>query len=315
MNKLTKDSIIEALEVWLSDNEFSANDFAARSGVPANYISYMRRNIYFINASGKDVEIDDKYFRMICELIEFDPDNKIKWIPRQTPQFMQMLNYLSDAKQFGYTNIIIGSTGSGKTYCTDIFLKENPKDTFKVTVGSLDTIADLLDKLGLVMRISLSGSPSKKLRAITKEIIRLKMDGRNPAIIWDESEYLKQSTLCNIKELHDNLYGKCALILIGTDQLIAKIERLKNKNAPGMPQFYRRIKYGIRELKPIDTRFKEFLTSIADRDLKRFLQDECNNYGELHDALLPAMREAERLNEPLTENLVRKVLNLPKIRV
>ncbi|AKK74470.1 hypothetical protein OK18_19260 [Chryseobacterium gallinarum] len=313
MNNTTKDQIITALEEWMKENEYSANEFAAKSGVPSNYLSYMRRNIYFINASGKDVEIDDKYFRMICDTIDFDPDNKVAWTPRQTPQFMQMISYLTDAKNFGYTNIIIGGTGSGKTYCTDIFIKQNPKDVFKITVGSLDTITDLLDKIGIAMRLPLAGSPSKKLRTITKEILKLKLDGRNPMIIWDESEYLKQATLCNIKELHDNLYGKCALILIGTNQLIAKIEKLKNKNAAGMPQFYRRVKYGIRELKPIDTRFKEFLTSIADRELKRFLQTECENYGELHDALLPAMREAERLNEPLTENLVRKVLDLPKL--
>ena len=78
-----------------------------------------------------------------------------------------------------------------------------------------------------------------------------------------------------------------------------------------MPQFYRRIKYNIRELRPVDTRFQQFLTGITDPKLVRFLQQECNNYGELHDVLLPSMREAKRLGEPLTENLVRKILNLP----
>ncbi|MCU7615632.1 ATP-binding protein [Chryseobacterium sp. PBS4-4] len=312
MNNTVKDKIIESLEKWLSENNFSANEFATKSGVPSSYLSYMRKNQYFINSGSKDVQIDDKYFRMICEVTGFDPENKVSWQPRQTPQFMQMISYLEDAKQYGYTTIIIGSTGSGKTYCTDIFIKQNPKDNFKITVGSMDTIGDLMDKLGVAMRLPLSGSKSKKLNTITKELIRLKLDGRNPTVVWDESEYMKQATLCNVKEMHDHLYGKCGLVMIGTNQLLTKIEKLKNKNASGMPQFYRRVKYGIRELKPIDTRFKEFLTSIADRDLKRFLQDECENYGELHDALLPAMREAERLNEPLTENLVRKVLNLPK---
>jgi len=312
MNNTTKDNIISVLNQWLTDNEYTANDFSAKSNVPANYLSYMRKNIYFISTGGRDVEIDDRYFRMICEAIDYDPENKLAWTPRQTPQFTQMITYLADAKKHGYTNIIIGETGSGKTYCTDIFMKQNPKDIFKVTVGSLDNITDLLDKLGQSMRIPLVGSPSKKLRDITKHIIKLKLDGRDPMIVWDESEYLKQATLANIKEMHDHLYGKCALIMIGTNQLLTKIEKLKNKNAPGMPQFYRRVKYGIRHLRPIDTRFKEFLTSIADKDLKRFLQDECENYGELHDALLPAMREAERMGEALTENLVRTILNKPK---
>ena len=64
MDKNTKNSIITALEVWLKDNEFSANEFSAKSGVPANYLSYMRRNVYSISAGeNKEVAIDDKYFR------------------------------------------------------------------------------------------------------------------------------------------------------------------------------------------------------------------------------------------------------------
>ena len=141
----------------------------------------------------------------------------------------------------------------------------------------------------------------------------MRLNGRNPIIIFDEAEYMKQATLCNIKEFHDHLNKKCGLVLIGTDQLLQKIEKLKKKNSAGMPQFYRRVKYGIRTLKSIDTRFNEFLKGIEDKALVKFLQRECDNYGELHDVLVPAMREAERTGEPLTEDFVRKVLNLPKL--
>lgn len=68
----------------------------------------------------------------------------------------------------------------------------------------------------------------------------------------------------------------------------------------------------IRQLSDIDTKYREFLTDITDKGLIKLIQTECDNYGELHDVLLPSMREAERLGEPLTENLVRKILNLPK---
>ena len=310
MDKKTKDSIIVALEAWMKENEFSANEFSAKSGVPTNYLSYVKRNIYSMPVGGKEVAIDDKYFRMIAETINFNFDDRIIWEARQTPQFMQMITYLEDARTFGYTTIIIGETGCGKTFSSDIFVNSNPKDLFKVTVGSMDTIGDLLDKLGIALRIPLTGSKSKKLNAITKELLKIKMDGRTPTLIFDESEYMKQPTLCNMKEMYDHLIGKCGLVMIGTNQLITKIEKLKNKNKDGMPQFYRRIKYNIRELRPVDTRFQQFLTSVEDKNLVKFLQQECQNYGELHDVLLPAMREAKRLGEPLTENLVRKVLNM-----
>ncbi|WP_407483300.1 AAA family ATPase [Elizabethkingia meningoseptica] len=312
MNKTTKDQIMEAAELWMDEHNFSANEFSTETAVPANYLSYMRKGQYFIPVSGKEVDIDDKYFRMVADVIGYNYGNKSHWTLKQTPQLNQMISVLEDAEKFGYTNIIIGSTGCGKTYITDLFVKQNPKNRFKITVGSMDTIGDLLDKLGLAMRLPISGSKSRKIHTITKELNRLRLNGRNPSVIWDESEYMKQATLCNIKEFHDHLNGKCALILIGTDQLKTKIEKLKNKNAAGMPQFYRRVKYGIRELKPIDTRYKEFLEGIEDKNLVKFLQRECENYGELHDVLVPALREAERLGEPVTENLVRKILNMPK---
>lgn len=314
MTKQTKEKIIIDLEFWLDENGFSANEFAEKYGVPANYLSLMRNNKFEIpNGTNKPTPIADKYFQIIGEAIGFSPGESINWKFQQTPQALQMLSTLEDAKEYGYTNIIIGETGSGKTYISDLFVRQNPKDNFKITVGSMDTIGDLLDKICEALRIPQNHSKSKKINQIIKELQRLRLNNRNPILIFDEAEYMKQATLCNVKELHDHLNKKCGLVLIGTDQLQAKIEKLKKKNIAGMPQFYRRVKYGIRTLKGIDTRFNEFLSSVEDKGLVKFLQRECENYGELHDVLLPAMREAERLGEPLTEALVRKILNMPKI--
>lgn len=315
MTKETKDNIITNLEFWLDENGFSANAFSEKYNIPSNYISQMRNGKYFIPVDGVDREINTKYFRMIAEVIGMDVSGKTEfWKLSETPQAIQIMATLEDAKLYGYTNIIIGETGCGKTYISDLFIKQNPKDNFKVTVGSLDTMADLLDKILDSLKLPQAHSKSRKIGTIIKEMKRLRLNGRTPILIFDEAEYMKQATLCNIKEFHDHLNKQCGIVLIGTHQLIQKIEKLKKKDSPGMPQFYRRVKYGIRVLKSIDTRFNDFLKGIEDKALVRFLQSECDNYGELHDALVPSMREAERLGEPLTENLVRKVLNLPKAK-
>ncbi|ROI09765.1 ATP-binding protein [Chryseobacterium sp. H3056] len=314
MTKETKSNILNAFELWLDENGFSANEFADKYKVPSNYISQMRNGKFFVPTGGKDVEIADKYFRIIAEAIGMDVSGKTEfWKFYPTPQAMQIFATLEDAKQYGYTNILIGETGCGKTYVSDLFIRQNPKDNFKVTVGSMDTIVDLLDKLCDSLKLPQVHSKSKKISAIIKELQRLRLNGRNPILIFDEAEFMKQSTLCNIKEFHDHLNKKCGLVLIGTNQLLEKIEKLRKKNSPGMPQFYRRVKYGIRTLKTIDTRFNEFLKGIEDKALIKFLQAECNNYGELYEVLVPSMREAERTGEELTEDFVRKVLNLPKL--
>ena len=104
------------------------------------------------------------------------------------------------------------------------------------------------------------------------------------------------------------------MVLIGTDQLNAHLDKLRKKNKDGIPQLYRRIKFGIRILPSIDRSFKQFLNGItSDVKVIAFLREHCDNYGELHDVLVPALREADRSGEPLTENLIRTMLNMPNL--
>ena len=313
MNKQTKENIITNLEFYLDEKDISANQFSELSGVPSNYLSLMRSGKYSVPAGGgKESEISEKYWLKIADTIGFSI-KKEYWKTIITPQMKQTLATLEDAKEFGYTNVIIGETGCGKTFISDLFVANDPKATFKVTIGSTDTINDLLDKICDVLKLPQNHSKSKKISSIIKALKTKRENGMKPALIFDESEYMKQATLCNTKELHDHLNKHCALVLIGTDQLEAKLDKLRKKNRDGVPQFYRRIKFGIRRLINIDTTFKEFLNEleIKDKELVKFLQQNCENYGELHDVLVPAMREADRLQEPLTLNLVRRALNLP----
>ncbi len=98
--------------------------------------------------------------------------------------------------------------------------------------------------------------------------------------------------------------------MIGTDQLTRNIEKLRKQNKDGIPQLWRRIKFGVRTLPKIDRRFTLFLKEIEDKNLVKFLCANCDNYGELHDVLVPCMKEAERLDCELSENLVKTVLGI-----
>lgn len=314
MNNQTKQTILSHFEHYLDEKEMSANVFADLSGVPANYLSNMRAGNTSIIVNKNEVIISDKYWIKMANTIGFEL-KKAYWKTIITPQMKQILATLEDAKEFGYTNVIIGETGCGKTWISDLFVAQDPKATYKVTVGSTDTINDLLDKICDVLRLPQNHSKSKKITTIIKALKNKREEGLKPALIFDEAEYMKQATLCNTKELHDHLNKHCALVLIGTDQLESKLEKLKKKNRDGVPQFYRRIKFGIRRLINIDTSFKDFIKEleITDKELIKFLQKNCENYGELHDVLVPAMREADRLEQPLTLNLVRTIFNIPSI--
>ncbi|MDH1602598.1 ATP-binding protein [Empedobacter sp. GD03739] len=308
LTEVQKKSISEALNAYLKQHQMSANEFVKRSEINERYIGAILKGQIITG----NVLIADKWYKMIAEKIDFSL-KKEYWEVRPTAQMMRMLETLQEAREHSTTHVIIGETGCGKTFTSELFRNKFPVDTYKITVGSLDTIGDLLDKTLEEMKISTPKTKSKKISAIADFLKGKQMIGEYPTVIYDECEYMKQPALCSMKELYDGLVGYSALVLIGTDQLLDNLDKLRKKNRSGIPQFYRRIKFGIRELNPIDRSFDQFIQAIEDKELKVWLKKNCENYGELHDVLVPAMREAERMNEPLTLGLVRKILGNPRI--
>jgi DNA transposition AAA+ family ATPase len=306
MNLTTKEAIVQSLEDYLVKFSMSANNFVDKSGINEAYISNMRNGSYMIGKT----EIADKWFEKVANFIGFQL-KKSYWEIIETNQMASMVSYLEDVIEFSCTNVVIGETGCGKTLVSGLVAKENPLNVFTIKVGSSDNLSDLIEKLLETAKIPTSKTKSQNIRSIVKHMQKLKFDGLQPAIFFDECEYMKIPTLCMIKELYDGLDGICGITLIGTDEFLDILDKLRKRKKAGIRQFYRRIKFGIRILPNIDKTFKGFLNNIDDRGLKSFLQRACENYGELHDVLVPAMREADRTNEPLTEAFVRKVLNIP----
>jgi DNA transposition AAA+ family ATPase len=304
-----KNKIVSELKSYLAQHKMSQNDFAKKSGINVSYLSAMRSGDFTINAGhGKRVSIADKYFEMLAGFLGMKTE-KVYWQTIPTVQMQRILATLEDAREYGYTNVIIGETGCGKTYVSNIFAKAHPVDVILVTISQSDNIGDLLDKILDKLKIGSGKTKSKKLKDIVAALHARRFNGGKPMIIFDEAEYMKQPALCAMKELYDNLVGICSIVMIGTDQLTRNLDRLRRRNKDGIPQLYRRIKFGIRILPNIDRTFKQFLNDVTDRDLIRFVRENCDNYGELHDVLVPAMREADRTGSPLTEKFVRTILN------
>jgi hypothetical protein len=310
MKTEVKNQIIDALESYMAQHGMSANDVAKKSGVNGSYISNMRqRNFTVAAGNGNTVELADKYFESIARLIGYKLQ-KSYWEPVGTVQFKRIIATLEDARQYGYTNVVVGDTGCGKTYVAGLFAQNYPLEASIVTVGSADNIGDLLEKVCDKLHIATEKTKSRTLRAIARKMQEMKRDGLKPILIFDESEYMRQPALCNMKELYDSLNGIAAVVLMGTPQLIRHLDKMRKKDKDGIPQLYRRIKFGIRPLPAIDKSFKQFLGGF-DPAIARFVRENCDNYGELHDVLVPALREADRTGQPLTENLIRTMLNMP----
>jgi hypothetical protein len=313
MEHITKIDLVSALTAYMAEHKMSQSDVATKTKVRKEYVSMILKpdSNFMYDAGGTQGFIPVKHFNALADLCGFKTE-KVYWQTQPTAQTNAILAHLVTAKEHHTPVVLIGETGCGKSFTAGLFASKNPMDTFIITAGSSDSLVDLLDKTLRVLNVN-DGVKSKsaKIRSIATKLRSLTFQNYTPMLIIDESEYLKQPALCAVKEIFDYVNQYCSIALVGTHQLITNIEKLKRRDQSGIPQFHRRIKMGLKLLPNIDRGYLLFVNEIEDRELKKFLLKNCNNYGELHDIIVPATREAERLSEPLSMGLVRRLLNLP----
>lgn len=321
MDKTIKDNIKEVLEVFLTDQNMTQNVFCEKCGVNGLYLKGIRSGDHtYINSKEVETPVADKWYIRVADYIGYKVE-KVYWETKSTDQLLRILATLDDGRTYGYTNIIIGETGAGKSYVSKLFQNKYIQEVFIVKVGKNDNVGDVLDKTiealdipdnkhKKVLGSGQTRSKSLRTRKIIKHLREMRLNGFYPMVIFDECEYMKIATLCSIKEFYDDLMGVCALTLAGTEQFEENLLELCKSNKEGMPQFYSRVKFGIRRLPKINRDFPLFLENIEDKAVKQFIKTNCNNYREVHNVLVPSLREADRLGEELSVGLIREVLGI-----
>lgn len=311
MTEELKYQIVAGAKQYAELNKISNNDVSKMSGINAGYISSMFRNQFTNMVEGKETPIGERWFYKLAEWAGL-PVKKQYWGTVQTVQFTGVISTLESAKKSGRISVIICDTGNGKTYSVERFVHLNPQHTYKITVSDAhklkDILIELMDKMGVPSAYGNAG----KLLAIAERLRQLKRNGHKPQIILDEAENLKLPVIKSLKALYDQCNGYASITLIGTQQLIDDLIKMKKKNRGGVPQFYRRIKASIRIIDSACDFTPFFEKFNIEKPLRKLLNEICENYGELHDYLEPALREADEMEQPLTENLFRIIYNMPK---
>lgn len=289
-----KKHIADAARQYMTSKGMSQAALARYCDVNPSYMSNILSGVFEYRASGdKMVAIADKYFDNIARKTGLSLVAAY-WRTVETPQFVEMLAALEDAKYSGLSKMIIGETGCGKTYTADKFKEVNPMNTFRVTVSSVHKIKDVIEDLAEELDVKLVVRKSARLRLITNELKKLSAEGRKPLVIIDEAENLTHGMIGLCKGIYDVIREYCGFVIIGTPELINKLDTLERYQKEGIAQFRRRFKAGTVYLPKIDRKrdFEAFLEDVEDMELRTLLRGLCNNYGELHDFLEPALRSA-----------------------
>lgn len=311
MQEELKYQIVAAAQEYAKQNDLSNNDIANKTKINAGYLSNMFRNQFSVTVNNKPVEIADKWFYTLAEFCGL-PIKKDYWPIVQTRQFVEVISALETAKKSGRICVIVCDTGGGKTYSVEKFVHNHRQHTYKITVSDAHKLKDILVELLDQLHIPAQYGNAAKIVAIANRLKELKRNGYYPQIILDEAENLKLPVIKSLKALYDFCNGYASITLIGTQQLIDGLIKMKKKDRSGVPQFWRRIKASIRYVSTAFDFTPFFEKHEVEKPLRKLLVDICENYGELHDYLEPALREADERDVELNEKLFRLMYNMPK---
>lgn len=293
MNTQDKARIIDSAKTYMSEHSLSQNRLASMTNINPAYLSVMLSGSATIGDA--ETEISDSYYIALADTIGVSIKQEY-WKLVRTIQFRQIITELELAKSDSLTRVLIGDTGCGKTYSIEKFKKANPAGTFVITCHRFQSLTDIVNKLAEMIKGRSEGTIAKKLDMISIELYKMYRRGESPIVIFDEAENLTIKAMQMLKALYDYLKDSCSIVLIGTDQLTTTMERLRRGNRAGIPQFYRRFKAGIIEIKQMDSTYAAFFAElgIKDQRLIKSLRERCDNYGELYDYLSPVIKESAR---------------------
>ena len=309
-----KNQIAKAAQDYCTANQLSQQQLAIKTDINAGYLSLILRGQYNTTVNGKNVEITDKWFVRLADFIGVRLQ-KTYWEVIPTAEFTAMMSALEDSKEHAETRIIIIETGNGKTFSIDKFANQNPQFTYTITLNEVYKIGDVIKDLCKHLNIEETGSAAGKIKRINAKLGEIARAGNKPVIIFDEAEMASLNLLRMLKSLYDGVKGLAGITLVGTPQLLTNLSKACTKDKVGMPQFYRRFKAGIRQIKTSKAnKYASFYAAlgIEDTGLQKLLNLLCDNYGELNDYLQPALRDADRQGLPLTESFFRIMYNMPK---
>ena len=312
MELALKNQIREASLQYINDKGLTQDVLAEKSKLNPSYISSILNGKWEVMSTGnKVVPIADKWFVQLADVVGVQVE-KVFWKYFETKQSQGVKAWLNDAKDKGISRTIICNTRMGKTEAVNEFMHYRPKHTYLITVNSLMRLHDIINIMCNLLNIPLNNSKAMKLSAIIIKFRDIKRSGGNPMIIFDEGENMEYSVLKMIKGLYDGIEKYCGIVLIGTDQLIKTLERLRDSNKVAGPQLYYRLEPGFRRISnTVD--FEPFYSEfVPDKGLRKLLNELCKNYGQLNKYLEPALREAYERGMECNEDFFRLMYNMPR---
>lgn len=156
----------------------------------------------------------------------------------ETRPFKTYSRLFNLAISHGQSMMLVSQPGSGKTYTLDYY-RNNFKNVFYVKCLGYTTPRDFQQDLARSMGISLNSYRlSEQLRKIVSELKKKE----NPLILIDEIEKIKGADILMLFiDLYNEVKGSAGIILLGTPNLLTRVEKLTEHGKIGYNEVLSRV--------------------------------------------------------------------------
>ncbi len=205
---------INTIRAFIKEYKFSNNSLAKKIGYSSSVISQVLNGKY-----EGDTEAALTSILKFCNDYKRQDDNYNKRPDRVDTSVLREIqglitNTISFSHEEGKIGLLIGDGGHGKTYCLEIWCKDNPTSAYMIVLDESNTKKGIMQMLAEAVGVDYSGT----VEAIIKRLVRQLRD-RHAVIIVDEASHLNVSCLNMLRQVIC-VKCKCPLILSGNNHLL-----------------------------------------------------------------------------------------------
>lgn len=191
------------------------------------------------------------------------------WTIVETPNFSNMYTLVLAAKQKGLSIAFSDSAGKGKSAVFTFFERKND-NTIYIECKNYWTKKSYVKQLLINSGLSDYGTTETLINRFIKHLKGLK----NPLLIIDQFDKLKEPSLDLFMDFYNDLNGHCGFVISGVEALKKRIEAGVQREKIGYAELYSRIGRRFIKLPPVSQTDIEKIciaNGVTDQDTHQFI--------------------------------------------
>jgi len=216
--------------------------------------------------------ISDEKWRVIETKLFIDAD----WITVETQNFKILNSLISTSQKMGITIAISDTPGKSKSETYKHYWKQNIANTIYVQCKTTWTKKTYLKALLTASGQDTYGKTEELLNRFINHLMALK----NPNVIIDQCDKLKDPQLDLFMDFYNDLDGKCSFIISGVKALEKRILKGVQRDKIGYAEFYSRIGRKFIQLDHITHQDVSLIckaNGVQDEEMIHFIYQNCED--------------------------------------